>query len=123
MDGEERAQQEPEDALDEVVDDDRPGPEGHVGDVGDPGGEVHVHEPLRRLLGLPEGQVSQCVGHDEVAVEVARVRKDQKDQIFLYTKLVQICTDSEREESGVHRLAVCNDFTEVKSVLEMFQMN
>ena len=75
MDGEESAEQEPEDALDKVVDHDCPGPEGHVGDVGDPGGEVLVHEPLRRLLGLPEGQVSQRVGHDEVAVEGVRVRK------------------------------------------------
>ena len=72
MEGEERAEQQPEDALDEVVDDDGPGPEGHVSDVGDPGGEVLVHEPLRGLLGLTESQVSQRVGHNEVAVKVVK---------------------------------------------------
>ena len=82
MDGEKRAEQQSEDALDEVVDDDGPGPEGHVGDVGNPGGEVLVHVPLRRLLGLTQGQVPQRVGHDEVAVrEGGRVRRHIGEKI------------------------------------------
>ena len=54
-------------SLNEIVDDDGPGPESHVRDVGYPGGEVPVQEPLGGILGLPQGEVPQRVGHDEVA--------------------------------------------------------